>query len=85
MKNVPFNALQDRLRGPLPGQAAQFRMAHAIRQEVPPPPPSAKIASVLALFFPKEEGWHLVLIERVSHNPNDRHGGQISFPGGRRE
>lgn len=85
MKNVPFHTLQDRLRGPLPGQTAQFRMAHAIRQQVPPPPSSAKIASVLALFYPKNERWHLVLIERVSHNPNDRHGGQISFPGGRRE
>ena len=27
----------------------------------------------------------MILIQRVSSNPNDRHGGQIGFPGGKQE
>jgi len=37
---------------------------------------------VLVLLFPEKDDWHVALMERSSHNPNDRHGGQISFPGG---
>ncbi|MCB9080784.1 MAG: CoA pyrophosphatase [Lewinellaceae bacterium] len=75
--------IEQGLQRPLPGQQAQFRMAHAARYDNSPPPPTAKQAAVLALFFPKKSDWHLVLIERESHNENDRHRGQISFPGGR--
>ena len=77
--------LHHQLQQPLPGYAAQHRMAHAVRRSNPVPPVDARIASVLALFYPKESQWHIVLIERESSNPNDRHGGQISFPGGRYE
>lgn len=80
-----INHLQDRLAQPLPGREAQFRMAHLDRRYLPPPPPDARLAGVLALFFPKNEDWHLVFIERKSNNPKDRHGGQISFPGGKFE
>lgn len=75
--------LSDRLTGSLPGREAQFEMAPALRKHFQPPPPSAKIACVMALFFRKKDDWQLVLIERVNNNPNDRHGGQISFPGGK--
>ncbi|MCB9282803.1 MAG: CoA pyrophosphatase [Lewinellaceae bacterium] len=78
--------LKERLHGPLPGKDAQFRMAHVARRIDVPVPDHARQAGVLALFYPDREGqWNLALIERVSHNPNDRHGGQISFPGGRFE
>ncbi len=60
-------------------------MAHAIRRNYPSVAPDAQQAGVLALFFPKDNKWHIVLIERDSRNPNDRHRGQISFPGGRFE
>lgn len=51
----------------------------------PTPPPDARIGCVLALLFQDEmAAWRLVLIQRTT-NPNDRHSGQISFPGGRRE
>ncbi len=76
------------LQAPLPGTTAQFKMAHAVRKHaVPPrPPANARIACVLALLYPKNEEWHIVLIERESSsNPNDRHSGQISFPGGQQE
>lgn len=80
-----INHLQARLAEPLPGREAQFRMAHLDRRYLPPPPPDARLAGVLALFFPKNGEWHLVFIERKSNNNKDRHGGQISFPGGKFE
>jgi 8-oxo-dGTP pyrophosphatase MutT (NUDIX family) len=60
-------------------------MAHAVRQLHSPPPSDARQAGVLVLFYPQNQRWNLVLIERVASNPNDRHGGQVSFPGGRFE
>jgi 8-oxo-dGTP pyrophosphatase MutT (NUDIX family) len=77
--------LANRLQQPLPGEAAQFRLAPAVRRVQLTVPPDARQAAVLALFFPKNNDWHLVFIERDSSNPNDRHGGQISFPGGKFE
>ena len=77
--------LQHRLSQPLPGRSAQYEMAHAVRQNPPPPPTDAREAGVLALLFPKEKTWHLTLILRQNNNPNDRHGGQVSFPGGKRD
>jgi 8-oxo-dGTP pyrophosphatase MutT (NUDIX family) len=77
--------LESSLRAPLPGQEAQYRMAHPVRRHVPPIPADVAEAGVLALFFPKAKEWNLALILRQNRNPNDRHGGQISFPGGRRE
>ncbi len=80
-----IQTLADRLQQPLPGQDAQFKMAHAARRTAVSTPPDARQAGVLALFYPKDKEWHLVFIERDSSNPNDRHGGQISFPGGKYE
>jgi len=78
--------LQDRLAQPLPGREAQYRMAHVGRQHAPAPPPNAKQAGVLALFYPNDnQDISIVLIERVSHNSRDRHRGQIGLPGGRYE
>jgi len=78
--------LEEQLRRPLPGQEAQYRMAHVGRQHAPAPPAEAKQAGVMALFYPAEgQDMHLVLIERVSHNVRDQHRGQIGFPGGRYE
>lgn len=85
MENL-IERLAEQLNQPLPGPEAQYRMAHPFRRSVePPPPPSATDAAVLALLYPRHEQWHVVLIERTSRHPGDRHAGQISFPGGRRE
>ncbi|PHN03962.1 NUDIX hydrolase [Flavilitoribacter nigricans] len=73
------------LKKPLPGQEAQYRMATAFRYNRMPAPAGAVKASVLALFYPKGDQWHIVLIERASRYVQDRHRGQISFPGGRFE
>lgn len=77
--------LVDKLQQPLPGREVQYKMAHATRLPDSPVPTNARQAAVLALFYPKDHDWHLVFIERDSSNPNDRHGGQISFPGGKYE
>ncbi len=77
--------LDRRLQQPLPGPEAQYRMAHAVRRTDTSPPEGVRRAGVMALFFPKGTSWHIALIERQSHNPDDRHRGQIGFPGGRYE
>jgi len=80
--------VRTRLQGPLPGRAAQLRMASARRVEelhaAPVVPADARIACVLNLLHWRADGWHTVLIRR-SANPRDRHSGQVSFPGGRWE
>ena len=69
----------------LPGVEAQYRMAHVIRPRPSKIPVNAKESAILALFFPNDDDWSLALIQRNNDNPNDRHSGQISFPGGRKE
>lgn len=80
--------LKNLLSGPLPGKAAQYRMAGLRRlaelDETPIPPANARIAAVLNLLHRQDMQWHTVLIRRTV-NPKDRHSGQISFPGGRWE
>lgn len=73
------------LQQDLPGQAAQLEMAHGLRAPLSPPPPHARLAAVLVLLFPsglQADNYRLVFIKRSSHDPRDRHAGQISFPGG---
>ena len=77
--------IEQRLKAPLPGLEAQFKMAHVVRRTNYDIPDDARRAGVLALFYPKEQDWNLVFIERVSSNRMDRHSGQISFPGGKYE
>jgi 8-oxo-dGTP pyrophosphatase MutT (NUDIX family) len=77
--------IETKLQAPLPGLAAHYKMSHVTRKYYREPPDDARIACVLALFYPKNEDSHIVFIERDSSNPNDRHKGQISFPGGKYE
>lgn len=80
-----IHQLEYALSKPLPGPAAQYKMAHTARKDHPPIPEQVREAGVMALFYPKQKEWQLALIQRNNDNPNDRHGGQISFPGGKRE
>ncbi len=77
-----IDELTDKLKKPLPGAEAQYQMAHVARRTYVPAPHDARLAGVLVLFYPVGNAWNLVFIERTSGNPNDRHSGQISFPGG---
>ena len=77
--------LKKRFQAPLPGRAAQSKMAFAGRGNYNVIiPKDVKIACVLCLLYPRNEDWHIVLIERVAAE-NDRHSGQIGFPGGKYE
>ncbi|MEL7161733.1 MAG: CoA pyrophosphatase [Bacteroidota bacterium] len=66
---------------PLPGATAQQTMAPKFRGTYADPPPSARRASVLALLYPVKGVLTILYIQRTSP-ANDRHAGQISFPGG---
>ncbi|NNK90358.1 MAG: CoA pyrophosphatase [Saprospiraceae bacterium] len=49
-------------------------------------PDSARKAGVLALFYPSNKhDLELIFIKRPTKNPMDKHGGQVSFPGGQIE
>jgi 8-oxo-dGTP pyrophosphatase MutT (NUDIX family) len=74
--------LELRLNSPLPGEAAQNLMAPVGSEKYRTVTTDHKTACVLALFFPKNDIWHLSFIERTSDHQNDKHAGQISFPGG---
>ena len=79
---VYLDRIRTRLKaGDLPGYPAQEVMGHELRQEYTTAPPTARPASVLALIYPIHDVLHLLFIQRTSP-PGDRHGGQISFPGG---
>ena len=45
-----------------------------------PPRHDARLAAVLLLLYPREQGWHLLLTRRQGHL--SAHAGQVSFPGG---
>jgi 8-oxo-dGTP pyrophosphatase MutT (NUDIX family) len=64
---------------------AQQRMAPIARAMQRPPerPGSPRMAAVLILLFPDDDGLKFVLTRR--HDYPGVHGGQISLPGGRRE
>jgi len=81
-----INKLERALKNPLPGVAAQHKMAHAVRKSYPQPDHNARKACVLLLIYPKDDQKHIVLIQRMSSdNKNDKHSGQVSFPGGKLE
>lgn len=77
-----IESLRTKLSSTLPGAAAHRPMAHRGRELTPSIPTGAKKAGVLALLYPKNITWHVVLIERPPYKEKERHGGQISFPGG---
>lgn len=78
--------LQLRFEKGLPGREFQYKMANTVRQnfKFQPTPANATLACVLVLLYLQNEQWNIILMERT-HTPNDKHAGQISFPGGRFE
>jgi 8-oxo-dGTP pyrophosphatase MutT (NUDIX family) len=84
--NLFVEQIRRKLTEPLPGQSAQLRMAFAQRAEQlrldPSVPAHAKIACVALILWQNQDDWHTILIQRTT-NPQDRHSGQISFPGGK--
>jgi 8-oxo-dGTP pyrophosphatase MutT (NUDIX family) len=84
MSSYFIREFQQKLQKPLPGREAQFKMAHITRRMHVSAPPDARKAGVMVLFFPKNDAWNLIFIER-NQNDRDHHGGQIGFPGGKFE
>ncbi|PHI19392.1 coenzyme A pyrophosphatase [Lewinellaceae bacterium SD302] len=68
-----------------PGVDAQLSMAHIGRRDLVEATETSRRAAVMALFYPREktsDDLNLIFIRRSSHEPRDRHAGQIGFPGG---
>ena len=78
---------QKLLKQPLPGKDAHFRMAHAVRRAEPTPDISTtRDAAVLLTLFEKTPGdWHLIFIRRTASHEQDKHAGQVGFPGGKKD
>jgi 8-oxo-dGTP pyrophosphatase MutT (NUDIX family) len=73
------------LQKPLPGLAAQIKLAPEYRIESlrATPPADARAAGVLILLYPHDGGWRFPLMKRVEDGLV--HSGQISLPGGSQE
>jgi len=80
------NKLKERLTLQLPGWATQKIMSPFKTERYLDLNKAGKKAAVLALLYPdNSDKLHLIFIKRSSNNPHDKHGGQISFPGGQQE
>lgn len=73
------------MRGALPGVEAQYRMAPPGRRNHDQPDHSTRDAAVMITLYPRNNQWHVVFIERARSNKQDRHRGQISLPGGKKD
>lgn len=74
------------IRRELPGWVAQKLMTPLDTEAYRQPKPNSKQAAVVALLYPDASSeLQLVFIKRASFHPDDKHGGQISFPGGQKE
>jgi 8-oxo-dGTP pyrophosphatase MutT (NUDIX family) len=81
--NTTVRTLRDALARPLPGLAAQLRMAPEPRIGWDPLrfPEGARDGAALLLVYPHEDTIHIALTVRGAQLRN--HTGQVSFPGGR--
>jgi 8-oxo-dGTP pyrophosphatase MutT (NUDIX family) len=85
LKNF-IDILKTELQKPLPGTEIQWQMASSDRMKLDfqrNPGPDARAAAVLILLYPENGVVHTVFMQR--HNYDGVHGGQISFPGGKKE
>lgn len=86
MTNPEFiRKLETNLSRALPGMQAQARMSPVNHRHYIDIRPDHRVACVLALIYKGVEGWTTVLIERQTIHPEDKHGGQLGFPGGQLE
>lgn len=83
--NLSLENIRVALQRPLPGLAAQIKLAPEYR--LPglrnDPPADARMAGVLILLYPHHGEWHFPLMKRVEDGLT--HSGQISLPGGSQE
>jgi 8-oxo-dGTP pyrophosphatase MutT (NUDIX family) len=80
------SSLKTELSKGLPGTDVQWQMASSDRyvKNFPRfPGPDARVAAVLILLYPEKGSIHTVFMQRPDYK--GVHGGQISFPGGKKE
>ena len=83
--SLPEKLKQTLLSG-LPGLDQQMKMAPlGERRYSSVVPDDVRRAAVMMLLYPDNGAWHILYIKRSSDNPNDKHSGQISLPGGKLE
>jgi 8-oxo-dGTP pyrophosphatase MutT (NUDIX family) len=78
--------LKDEILKGLPGTKVQWEMAsgHRILKQFPEfPGEDTRVAAVLILLYPEKGSIHTVFMQRPEYE--GIHGGQISFPGGKKE
>ena len=85
MSTVLINKIQKRLIAPLPGWSAQSIMSPVQTEAYRQAKPDAKHAGVMTLLHPNGDGLDVTYIKRPQRNPMDKHSGQVSFPGGKKE
>jgi 8-oxo-dGTP pyrophosphatase MutT (NUDIX family) len=85
MRDLQLEDIRAALQKPLPGLAAQLKLAPEYRVESlrAAPPADARVAGVLILLYPHNGAWYFPLIKRAEDGLT--HGGQISLPGGSQE
>jgi 8-oxo-dGTP pyrophosphatase MutT (NUDIX family) len=87
LTNLSSDELRAALQKPLPGIAAQIRLAPRAAYRVESlraaPPAEARAAGVLLLLYPANRAWHFPLMKRAEDGLV--HSGQISLPGGSQE
>jgi len=81
-----IEAIRLKLYMPLPGVQAQNKLSPVMdHAQYRVAPKDHKVACVMALIHPRDGKFHLTFIERASSHPDDKHAGQIGFPGGKME
>lgn len=81
-----IQAISSQLDGQLPGWEAQKAMSPIPEAPYRIKNKDAKQAAVMVLLHPNiNDELSLFYIKRTSDNPNDKHRGQISFPGGQKD
>ncbi len=85
-KRVKSRLLTQKLKGPLPGLSAQRIMAprSADAAQYYQVSDTARHAAVMLLLYQKGSEWHTLFMKR-SIRQNDKHSGQLSFPGGKKD
>ena len=78
--------LKEQFQLELPGIQAQNRMSPIQNSgKYRTPSTGHKTACVMALLHPKQEELYVTFIKRAASHPDDKHAGQIGFPGGKFE
>lgn len=78
--------IQKEITKGLPGEAAQNKLSPITsNRKYRIAPDSHKKACVMGLIYPEGNELRMAFIERTFSHPDDKHGGQISFPGGKLE